>query len=96
LLIQPAWDREKKRVVIAALNYRPGSATVHFDLSRLHFEAKNAEIQCLYADSRAALNTLSNPDTIKRKDSTRTVNGSQFSIELPAYSLTHVVLPGRS
>jgi alpha-N-arabinofuranosidase len=92
LLIQPAWDRDKKRVVIAALNYRHERATVQFDLSQLHYEAGNAEIQCLYADSRAAINTLSDPGRIKRKDSTLAVNSSQLSIELPAYSVTHVVL----
>jgi len=92
LLVQPAWDRDKKRVAIAALNYRAETATVEFDLSLLHCEASNAEIQCLYADSRAEFNTLSDPGRIKRKDSARAVNSPQFSIELPAYSLTHVVL----
>ncbi len=92
LLIQPAWDRDKERVVIAALNYRPESATVQFDVSPLDFKARNAEIQCLYADSRRAFNTLSDPERIKRKDSVRAINSSQFIIELPAYSLTHVVL----
>jgi len=68
--------------------------TAVFDLADLKAPFANATTNRLQADSPVAMNTLSNPQAIKRTSTTKKINlrKNEYSVDIPAYSFTEVIL----
>ena len=91
--VQAAWDAERTSLCLVVLNYRGEAVNVTFgwaDLSR-RFSAVGSTV--LQAASLIVYNTLAEPETITRRDSTAKVGaGSEHTIAAPPYSICHCVV----
>jgi alpha-L-arabinofuranosidase len=88
-----AWDRERKALVITALNYRGREVELAFDLALPNFKPKAADISILRAPSPASYNTLADPNAIARSDRRQeTAAPDRFVVTAPPYAVIHAVL----
>jgi alpha-N-arabinofuranosidase len=92
--VQAAWDLNRKKMVLYVCNRTGVGQTADFDLSALPVTFVNSMVTRLQADSPVAMNTLANPEAIRK-----TVTGSKikiksgkYSIMAPAYSFTEIIL----
>jgi len=68
--------------------------TTVFDLGDLKVPFMNATTNRLQADSPVSMNTLSNPQAIKRTTISKKISlkKNAYSVDIPAYSFTEVIL----
>jgi alpha-L-arabinofuranosidase len=92
--VQAAWDINRKKLVLYVCNRTATAKTTIFDLSDLKVPFMNAATNRLQADSPVAMNTLSNPQAIKRTTTAKKINLKKniYSVDIPAYSFTEVIL----
>jgi alpha-L-arabinofuranosidase len=96
IIFQPAWDRDKKNLVLQILNFGGGQVGGIFDLRAIGFYAREAEVSTLLADSLQARNTLSNPEAVRRADRTENLKSAdRFRWAVPPRSVSLVVLKPR-
>ena len=96
ILFQPAWDREKRNLVLHVLNFGGERVEGLFDLRALGFRADGAEVSILWADSLQVRNTLAKPDAVRRADRAERLKDSRsFKLDIPACSVCRVVLRPR-
>jgi len=96
ILFQPAWDREKRNLVLHVLNFGGERVEGLFDLRALGFRAGGAEVSILWADSLQVRNTLAKPDAVRRADRAERLKDSRsFKLDIPACSVCRVVLRPR-
>jgi alpha-L-arabinofuranosidase len=65
--VSAAWDLEKKRLVLYVLNRTAREREVAFDLAKLGREFSRAQSTSLWAHDSFVMNTLANPDAIRRE-----------------------------
>ncbi len=93
VLCQPAWDRDKTRLVLQVINYGSESIDAVFDLGAVGFRPTEARRIELSADSLQARNTFADPDAVRRVErSERLDHPAVYETALVPYSLTLVVL----
>jgi len=93
LVVQAAWDLERKSLVIDVLNYKGEGVEMAFDMSALGLLAREAGVAILHGSSLAARNSIVDPDAIRREDSHVPLRShSEFRLAVPRYSVSHAVL----
>jgi alpha-L-arabinofuranosidase len=92
--VQAAFDKEHKKLVLYVCNRTLEKNDVTFDLSTLSKVFTRAVITTLSANGPLAMNTLQNPEAIKR--ATKNLKNKEisrdYSIEVNPYTFTHIVL----
>lgn len=92
--VQAAWDRNRKRLVLDALNMTAQPHEAAFDLSALGREFHQALISVTGASSPDAKNTPEQPGSIKRDSRTQadlSVRGT-YAVSAKPWSFTEIVL----
>jgi alpha-N-arabinofuranosidase len=93
VLFQAAWDKDKKSLVLEVLNFGRETVQSAFDLKALNFRYREVRMSRLWADSLQAMNSLGNPNGIRRNDDVeRGGGGARFTTELPPCSVTLIIL----
>jgi hypothetical protein len=88
-----AWDRDKKRLVLYVLNRTAHDRDANFDLSKLGRKFTRAESTMLWAHDSFVMNTLANPDAIKREVATGpTTAADRQVVKSRAWSFTEVIV----
>jgi alpha-L-arabinofuranosidase len=88
-----AWDRDKKRLVLYMLNRTAHDRDANFDLSKLGRKFTRAESTMLWAHDSFVMNTLANPDAIKREVATGpTTAADRQVVKSRAWSFTEVIV----
>ena len=92
--VQAAWDSNRKKLVLSVCNRTETAQTPVFDLSALPALFAKATTTCLTADSPVAMNTLANPEAIRKTvaESKIRFKSGTYSVTAPAYSFTQIVL----
>jgi alpha-L-arabinofuranosidase len=92
--VQAAWDKNRKKLVLYICNRTNVTRTAEFDLSDLRAPFVKATTNRLQADSPVAMNTLSNPQAIKKTNSIKKISlkNDRYSVEALPYSFIEVVL----
>ncbi|BDI34551.1 hypothetical protein CCAX7_66020 [Capsulimonas corticalis] len=90
--VQAEWDLGRERLVLSIVNMAAEPRSETFDLTPLERVFTNAQLSQLAANSLTTMNTLEHPDMIRRLDSERGSVGVSYSLDIPAYSLTQVIL----
>ena len=92
--VQAAWDINRKKLVLYVCNRTAVARTTGFDLGDLKAPFVKATTNRLQADSPVSMNTLSNPQSIKRTALSRkiTLKKNIYPVEIPAYSFTEIIL----
>ena len=91
---QVAWDKERKRLVLYVFNMTERPVEQSFDLSALGGNFRTAQTRVLWADSLTTMNTLRNPNAIRREERRETLGGNptQWKVTTRPYSFCEVVL----
>ena len=92
--VQAAWDINRKKLVLYVCNRTAVARTSVFDLGDLKAPFVKATTNRLQADSPVSMNTLSNPQSIKRTTLSKkiTLKKNTYPVEIPAYSFTEIIL----
>lgn len=92
--VQAAWDINRKKLVLYVCNRTAVARTAVFDLGELKAPFVMATTNRLVADSPVAMNTLSNPQAIKRTTISKKISLKKhaYPVDIPAYSFTEVIL----
>ncbi len=92
--VQAAWDKDRKRLVLSVLNLTREARESVFVLSPLDRTFTSAQTSLLQADSLIAMNTLAQPDAIRRTDreDTDLNTHAEYTVAAPAYSYSQIVL----
>jgi alpha-L-arabinofuranosidase len=92
--VQAAWDISRKKLVLYVCNRTDAARTAVFDLVDLNKTFNHATTNRLEADSPVAMNTLSNPQAIKRTSMSKKISlkKNAYSMEIPAFSFTEIIL----
>lgn len=93
--VQAAWDVNREKMVLYVCNRTGENHTTEFDLTALKKQFKKATISELSASGAMVMNTLTDPDAIKRDDKELQIKNKQkdvFRVDSPAYSFIQVVL----
>lgn len=93
-LVQAAWDIDRKKLVLYICNRTATSKTPVFDLSALAALFVKSTANQLQADSPIAMNTLSDPQAIKKTVTVKKIKlkNSRYEVEAPAYSFIELIL----
>lgn len=94
--VQAAWDAERTSLCLVVLNYRGEAVNVTFGWADLSRRFSAVESTVLQAASLIVYNTLAEPETITRRDSTAKLaprgRGDEHTIAAPPYSICHCVV----
>jgi alpha-L-arabinofuranosidase len=92
--VSAAWDRDRKRLVLYILNRTAQSRPAHFDLRSLGREFRRTHATALCAQDPFVMNTLANPDAIKREvlQSTRLAGAAEHQVTARPWSFTEIIL----
>ena len=93
VLLQAAWDKEKRGLVLQLINFGKENVRAAFDLKALGFAPRRAKIAVLWADSLQARNTLADPGAVRHEERTETLGGRpRFTVGLKPCSLQVIIL----
>jgi alpha-L-arabinofuranosidase len=92
--VQAAWDLNREKLVLYVCNRTASARRAIFDLASLGMKFSKATASKLQADSPVAMNTLSNPQAIKKTITEKKIRlkNDNYTIEAPAYSFIEIVL----
>ena len=91
--VQVAWDRNRKNLVLIAINRHEVERSVTLDLAAVRARFSKAQISILRAKSVDTCNTLEKPDAIQRNDRAETVDSkATYALKAPPFSIVHIVL----
>ncbi|MES2731182.1 MAG: hypothetical protein V4714_05515 [Bacteroidota bacterium] len=92
--VQAAWDQSRKKLVLYICNRTAEVQESTFDLSGLKKAFSKSGITQLNATGPVVMNTLSQPNAIKRtvKNAKASLTNGQYTVQAPAYSFTEIVL----
>ena len=92
--VQAAWDEGREKLVLYVCNRTGTPRKASFDLSALGRSFSTCDRRMLVADGPAVMNTLADPDAIRRVSSRSKakVRKGIYAVEVPAWSFTEFVL----
>jgi hypothetical protein len=92
--VQAAWDISRKKLVLYICNRTAIATNTVFDLGDLKASFTTATTNRLQAASPVSMNTLSDPEAIKRTTISKKISlkKNTYPVEIPAYSFTEVIL----
>lgn len=92
--VQAAWDEGREKLVLYVCNRTGTLRKASFDLSALGRSFSTCDRRMLVADGPAVMNTLADPDAIRRVSSRSKakVRKGIYAVEVPAWSFTEFVL----
>jgi alpha-L-arabinofuranosidase len=92
--VSAAWDRERKKLVLYILNRTAQPRDVTFSIASLGRAFNRAQSTALWAHDSFVMNTLANPDAIKREVSaaTKLSKPGEYGLSARPWSFTEVVV----
>jgi alpha-L-arabinofuranosidase len=92
--VSAAWNRERKKLVIYVLNRTAQPRDVTFNLANLGRGFTDAQTTTLWAHDSFVMNTLANPDAIKREvlPPTKLSKAGEYCVTSRPWSFVEVVL----
>jgi len=92
--VQAAWDGKRQKLVLYVCNRTFEKWTTTFDLSALSKGFTKAEIITLAGEGPLAMNTLKNPNAIKRslKNVEKLKTGDHYTVVADSYTFIQIVL----
>ena len=92
--VQAAWDKDRDRLVLFVLNRTSEVRRIAFDISDLNKVFGTYAITELSAPSPVNMNTMDNPDGIKRtrSEGKASLKKGMYPIRVPAWSFTEIIL----
>ena len=92
--VQAAWDNQRRKLVLYVCNRTFERQNATFDLSALSEAFTKAQITTLAGEGPLAMNTLKNPNAIKRsvKNVEKLKTGDHYTIAADPYTFIQIVL----
>ena len=86
-------DRQKRELIIKIINIASGSQTVELNLTGIKLAKTDAISYTLAANDLYSYNKLSELDKLKPEEKSFSIKTNKFSKDLPAYSVTVLIIP---